>query len=96
MRLRLRIAGWQQRGGGKAPRKIEQDGRNLRQHAAINDERRHLAFRVEREESGLRISFRANESGFASNGAPTSCRPMCAAMELEPGAKYSVSIRRLR
>ena len=39
--------------------------------------------------SGLRVSFRANDNGFASNGAPTSCKAMCAAIELDPRAKES-------
>src|SRR4051812_37608302 len=38
------------------------------------------------------MSFLAKESGRPSNGAPTSLSAIWAANELEPGAKYSVSI----
>src|SRR5215831_11935556 len=39
-----------------------------------------------------RVSFLAKDRDFASNGVPISCKAMCAAIELEPGAKNSVSI----
>src|SRR5262249_32636017 len=42
--------------------------------------------------SAERVSFRAKDRGFASNGVPISCKAMCAAIELEPGAKNSVSM----
>src|SRR3954464_8786061 len=42
--------------------------------------------------AGSRFCFLRNDSGRLSNGAPTSCSAMCGAIELEPGAKYSVSM----
>jgi len=37
--------------------------------------------------SGLSCSFLANDTGFASKIAPTSCNAMCGAIELDPGEK---------
>ena len=37
--------------------------------------------------SGFCMSLVANDIGRASKGAPVSCRAMCTAIELEPGAK---------
>src|SRR5258708_11812673 len=42
--------------------------------------------------SGVCVSFLASERGLPSNGAPTSCRAICGAIELAPGLKYKVSI----
>src|SRR5215470_15720620 len=39
-----------------------------------------------------RVSLRVKDRGLASNSAPISCNAMCTAIELEPGAKKSVSI----
>jgi hypothetical protein len=39
-----------------------------------------------RNSAACMSSFR-NDIGFASKAMPTSCSAMCAAMELEPGAK---------
>src|SRR4249920_3355950 len=42
--------------------------------------------------AGWRMSFLLNDIGLPSNGAPTSCRAICGAIELAPGPKYKVSI----
>ena len=42
--------------------------------------------------AGSRFCFLWNDSGRLSNGAPISCSAICGAIELEPGAKYSVSM----
>src|SRR3977135_944756 len=42
--------------------------------------------------SGVCVSFLASETDLPSNGAPTSCRAICGAIELAPGLKYKVSI----
>src|SRR5262249_13543392 len=38
------------------------------------------------------MSLALNDIGFASKGTPISCSAICTAIELEPGAKYSVSM----
>src|SRR5580698_7415656 len=43
--------------------------------------------------SAERVSLLWNDTGTASKGAPTSLSAICGAIELAPGAKYSVSIR---
>jgi hypothetical protein len=66
---------------------VEQNGGDLGECTAVDDERRHLALGNDCKKFRLRVSFRANDNGFASNGAPTSCKAKCAAIELDPGAK---------
>src|SRR5580692_1188008 len=43
--------------------------------------------------SAERVSLLWNDTGTASNGAPISLSAICGAIELAPGAKYSVSMR---
>ena len=88
MRLRFGVAGRQEPCLGVAPREIVQDAGDLGERAAVDQQRRHLAFRVEREDtppSGCPLL--RNEIGCASNGTPISWSAMCGAMELDPGAK---------
>src|SRR5216684_3345037 len=44
--------------------------------------------------SGERKSSFLNDMGLPSKATPTSCSAMCTAIELEPGAKYKVSMSR--
>ena len=93
-RLGLRIVQRQQPRLGIPPRQVVEDAGDLGQRAA----RRSAASAPCPRDSppGSRPSaFRscANDTGTASNGAPTSLSAICGAIELAPGAKYSVSIR---
>jgi len=46
-----------------------------------------FAVHIALHEIGLRISFCLNDIGLPSKATPISCRAMCTAKELAPGAK---------
>jgi hypothetical protein len=55
----------------------------------------HLALGVEHEDAASRVSLLAKDTTRGSDGAPISWSARWGAIELEPGAKYSVRTARL-
>jgi hypothetical protein len=85
--LRLDVVVRPESGLRVPPRPVIKDGGGFGQWPAVDQQRGHLAQRIDRQEPGSRVWPLANDSGRASKGTPISCSAMCTAIELEPGAK---------